>query len=184
MHSWNCDPYVIYEGHTVVGFLVAGGKDSFSELILTDASFAPKFVKAWCNVYEQNHLTITVPAIDRALNREIAAFAESYSNSNSEHVRIVNLINVLKACLSLKKKVSGISDGKIVLQIEDEAPVCAEVKNGEICVYETDEAADAKFDRLSMQQLLFAANRFQAPDCKLPVDWFPLPLFLYSSDHF
>lgn len=184
MRSWYMEPYVILDGQTVVGYLNASGKDSFGELVLTDSSFAPKFIKAWCNVYGQNKLSVSVPGYDSKLNRAIAWFAEGYSRSNCTHACIVNLKNVLKACLALKKETDKLSDGKVVLQMNDDTPVCAKVENGEISVYETDETPDASLDQLSLQQLIFASNRFMAPDIELPVDWFPLPIFLYNADHF
>lgn len=184
MRSWYFEPYVILDGHTVVGYVDASGKESFAELVLTDASFAPRFIKAWCNVYGQNKLGISVPDYDQALNREIARFAEHYSHSVSTQARIVNLKNVLKACLALKQATSSLSDGSIVLQMEDEKPVCAKVENGVIDVFETDKTPDVQLDRLSMQQLIFASNRYMAPEVSLPVDWFPLPIFLYAADHF
>lgn len=184
LRTWGAEPYVLLDGETVVGYADAQGKESVNELILTDASFAPCFVKAWFALFAPDQLTVTVPPYERALNRALAAFAESSSLSEGSHVRIVNLKNVLLACLSLKKATTGISDGKLVLQMDDETPLCVKVENGEITVTETDAKPDVALPRLSMQQFLFAFNRFSAPEANAPAGWFPLPLDMYSADHF
>lgn len=184
MRSWYADPYVVRDGTRVVGLIDANDKDSFCELVLTDADYAPRLIKAWFAAYAPSHLSVCAPSVDPALNRALAAFAEGYSAHASEQVRIVNLVNVLKACMSLKKAVYGVSDGEVTFQMDDEKPVCVRVKDGDISVFETDGNADVTLSRLDMQQFLFSGNRFSAPSIALPVDWFPLPVFLYPADHF
>ena len=97
---------------------------------------------------------------------------------------MVNLKNVLKATMALKKATSGLKDGEMVVQMDEETPLLVKVDNGEISVNETDKEPDVKLDRLSMQQFLFSYNRFTAPDMEAPAGWLPLPLHLYAADHF
>ena len=184
LRTWGAEPYVILDGARVAGYADISGKDSFSELVLQNAADAPRFIKAWYAVYAPGTTHVTVPAFDRALNRAISAFSEGYELRTSTQARIVNLKNVVNACLHLKRATEKLADGEIVLQMDDETPVRALVKNGEIEVTETDRKPDISLTRLDMQQFLFSANRFMAPDFPDPTGWFPLPLFLYGADHF
>lgn len=184
MRSWNATPYAVLRNGKAIGYCVADGKEGMSEIVLAEADDAPALVKAWFQTTGTNSLHVSVPAIDGALNRQIASFAESYSKHGFSHVRIVNLKNVVKAALTLKKALYGLPDGEIVLQMEEETPVGAFVKDGNIEVEETNQAPHVKLARLAMQQYLFGGNRFMAPPVKAPVDWFPLPLYLYPADHF
>lgn len=184
LRTWRTEPYLLLREAEVVGYMVVSGTDSVSELIISDASLVPALVKGWFAANELKRMSFTVPAIDTALNRVLATFAEGYQMANCTQARIVNLANVLRACLTLKMRTGAISDGEIILQMDDEVPVLARVKDGQLTVQETDAAPDLHLPRLEMQQLLFASNRFAAPDVACPVDWFPLPLFLYGADHF
>lgn len=184
LRTWRTEPYLLLREAEVVGYMVVSGTDSVSELIISDASLVPALVKGWFAANELKRMSFTVPAIDTALNRVLATFAEGYQMANCTQARIVNLANVLRACLTLKMRTGALSDGEIILQMDDEVPVLARVKDGLITVQETDAAPDLHLPRLEMQQLLFASNRFAAPDVTCPVDWFPLPLFLYGADHF
>ncbi len=184
LHTWRAEPYLLLRGDEVLGYMVAGGTDSVSELIVSDASCVPALIKGWFAANGLKNMSFSVPAFDTALNRVLAAFAEGYQVSNCTQARVVNLANVLRACLTLKMRTDAVSDGEIILQMDDEAPVLARVKDGQLTVQETNAAPDVCLPRLEMQQLLFASNRFAAPDAACPVDWFPLPLFLYGADHF
>lgn len=184
LRTWRTEPYLLLREAEVVGYMVVSGTDSVSELVISDASLVPALVKGWFAANELKRMSFTVPAIDAALNRVLATFAEGYQMANCTQARIVNLANVLRACLTLKMRTGALSDGEIILQMDDEVPVLARVKDGQITVQETDAAPDLHLPRLEMQQLLFASNRFAAPDVSCPVDWFPLPLFLYGADHF
>lgn len=184
LRTWRTEPYLLLREAEVVGYMVVSGTDSVSELIISDASLVPALVKGWFAANELKRMSFTVPALDTALNRVLATFAEGYQMANCTQARIVNLANVLRACLTLKMRTGALSDGEIILQMDDEAPVLARVKDGQLTVQETDSAPDLHLPRLEMQQLLFASNRFAAPDVACPVDWFPLPLFLYGADHF
>lgn len=184
LRTWRTEPYLLLREAELVGYMVVSGTDSVSELIISDASLVPALVKGWFAANELKRMSFTVPAIDTALNRVLATFAEGYQMANCTQARIVNLANVLRACLTLKMRTGALSDGEIILQMDDEAPVLARVKDGKLTVQETDAVPDLHLPRLEMQQLLFASNRFAAPDVSCPVDWFPLPLFLYGADHF
>lgn len=184
LRTWRAEPYLLLRGTEVVGYMVMSDVDSVSELIVSDTGLVPALVKGWFAANGLKRMSFSAPAIDTALNRVLAAFAEGYQMSNCTQARIVNLANVLRACLTLKKRTGALSDGEVILQMDDETPVLARVKDGQITVQETDAAPDIHLPRLEMQQLLFASNRFAAPEVACPVDWFPLPLFLYGADHF
>ncbi len=184
LRTWRAEPYLLLRGTEVVGYMVMSDVDSVSELIVSDMSLVPALIKGWFAANGLKRMSFAAPTIDTALNRVLAAFAEGYQMSNCTQARIVNLANVLRACLTLKMRTGTLSDGEITLQMDDETPVLARVKDGFLTVQEADTAPDIHLPRLEMQQLLFASNRFAAPDVACPVDWFPLPLFLYGADHF
>ena len=184
MRTWRAEPYLLLHEAEVLGYMVVSGTDSVSELVVSDVSCVPELIKGWFAANGLTNRRFSVAAFDTALNRVLAAFAEGYQVSNCTQARIVNLANVLRACLTLKMRAGALSDGEVILQMADEAPGLARAKDGQITVQETDAAPNVHLPRLEMQQLLFASNRFAAPDVSCPVDWFPLPLFLYGADHF
>ena len=184
MRTWRAEPYLLLHEAEVLGYMVVSGTDSVSELVVSDVSCVPALIKGWFAANGLKNMSFSVAAFDTALNRALAAFAEGYQVSNCTQARIVNLANVLRACLTLKMRAGALSDGEVILQMDDEAPVLARAKDGQITMQETDAAPDVHLPRLEMQQLLFASNRFAAPEVSCPVDWFPLPLFLYGADHF
>ena len=162
MRTWRAEPYLLLHEAEVLGYMVVSGTDSVSELVVSDVSCVPALIKGWFAANGLKNMSFSVAAFDTALNRVLAAFAEGYQVSNCTQARIVNLANVLRACLTLKMRAGALSDGEVILQMDDEAPVLARAKDGQITVQETD----------------------AAPDVSCPVDWFPLPLFLYGADHF
>jgi len=182
--TYEATPYIIKKDSCILGYVAAFGTESFAELVLSDPSYVKPVIKAWFAKKEPKNLGVSAASYDICLNRELASFAEGYRISAATHARIVNLKNVLDACLTLKAETTGLSDGRIVLKMDDQKAVCVEVKNSKVSVFETDEEADITLDRLSMQMYLFSANRFTVPDIENKNGWFPLPLHLYSADHF
>lgn len=181
--TWRAVPYVILDGERVIGYLTILGKH-ISEFMLADVSDAARCVKAWYAQYSPGELSIALAPFDQRLNRALAAFAEYCTIGECEQARIVNLKNVLYACLCLKRATGTLSDGCAVLGMDGETPVRARVSNGEIEVSLTHDEPDIALPRLEMQALLFACNRFMAPDIEFPAPWLPLPLYVYDSDHF
>lgn len=182
--TWYNEPYLILDGARVIGYMAMASQSSVTELILENVNDAARVFKAWFGEYPKSKLSITVPPYDEDLNRALSAFAEGYGTGRSEQARIINLVNVLNACLHLKKAAGALSDGCVTLQLEDEKPVRARVLDGNIEVAYFDGAPDIALKRHEMQAFLLSANRFQAPKVECPVDWFPLPLFMYNADHF
>lgn len=182
--SWNCTPYVVKKDGEVKGYVISSGPEGISEMTLDCPCLVKPVIKAWFERFGVRRLSVVAAAYDVVLNRELSSFAESHNLTAAFHARIVNLKNVLKATLSLKKATLGLKDGAMVIQMDEEAPLLVKVENGEISVNETDKAPDVKLDRLSMQQFLFSYNRFTAPDMEAPAGWLPLPLHLYAADHF
>lgn len=182
--TWHTEPYLILDGARVIGYMAIAGQQSVTEFVLENASDSARVVKAWFGEYPNTKLSITAAPFDESLNRALSTFAEAYSTGRCEQARIINLVNVLNACLHLKKATGALSDGCVTLQMDNEQPVRACVLNGEIKVTHTDSAPDITLNRKEMQAFLLCANRFQAPKTECPVDWFPLPLFIYNPDHF
>ncbi len=182
--SWNSTPYVVKKDGEVKGYIISGGPEGIGEMTLSCPCLVKPVIKAWFEHFGIRRLSVKCASYDVRLNRELASFAESYNLTACFHARIVNLKNVLEATMSLRKATSGLPDGEMIVQMDEETPLLVKVENGEISVNETDKAPDVKLDRLSMQQFLFSYNRFAAPDMEAPADWLPLPLHLYAADHF
>ena len=182
--SWNSTPYIVKKDGEVKGYVISGGPEGIGEMTLSCPCLVKPVIKAWFERFDIRRLSVHCAAYDAKLNRELASFSESYNLTAGFHARVVNLKNVLEATMTLKKATLGLKDGKMVVQMDDEAPLCVKVKNGEISITETESEPDVKLDRLSMQQFLFGYNRFAAPDKEAPEGWLPLPLHLYAADHF
>jgi hypothetical protein len=88
--------------------------------------------------------------------------------------------------MELKATYTDLPDGKIVLDINGKAgneKIAVSVNNGKISVEYTDDAADLTLEHIEAMNLLFAPisiKRDRLPDfVKM---WFPLPIYVYSSD--
>ena len=182
--SWKSTPYIVKKDGEVKGYVISGGPEGIGEMTLSCPCLVKPVIKAWFERFGIRRLSVSAAAYDVKLNRELASFAESHNLTAAFHARVVNLKNVLKATMALKKATSGLKDGEMIVQMDDETPLLVKVENGEISVNETDKEPDVKLDRLSMQQFLFSYNRFTAPDLEAPAGWLPLPRHLYPADHF
>jgi len=184
LSSWNCTPYIVKKDGEVKGYIVSNGPEGIGEMTLSCSCLVKPVIKAWFERFGIRRLSVVCASYDAKLNRELASFSESYNLTAGFHARVVNLKNVLEATMALKKETLGLKDGEMVLQMDEEKPLIVKVENGEISVSETDAEPAIKLDRLTMQQFLFGYNRFTSPDAKAPEGWLPLPLHLYSADHF
>jgi hypothetical protein len=184
LSSWKSVPYIVKKDGEVKGYIISGGPEGIGEMTLACPCLVKPVVKAWFEHFGIRRLSVVAAAYDVKLNRELASFAESHNLTACFHARVVNLKNVLEATMALKKAASGLKDGEMVVQMDEEAPLLVKVENGEISVTETTKEPTVSLDRLSMQQFLFSCNRFTAPEAEAPEGWLPLPLHLYSADHF
>ncbi len=182
--SWNCTSYVVKKDGEVKGYIISNGPQGIGEMTLSCPCLVKPVVKAWFERFDIRRLSVVCAAYDKRLNRELASFSESYNLTAGFHARVVNLKNVLEATMSLKKATSGLRDGEMILQMDEETPLLVKVENGEISVTETPAEPTVKLSRLDMQQFLFGYNRYTAPEAEAPAGWLPFPLHLYAADHF
>ena len=183
LESWVAAPYIILKDGEFAGYLVASeDRKGISEIKLLDTDFYARAFKAWIHSQNLDGVRISVPAFDLPLNRVLCAMAEDWNMDKEEQLYVINFPRVISALLKLQASVRPLADGRISLKI-DGSPLTIEVKDGEVSV--TEEAAD---DAVCLTFMQAQEMMFSPTACFMgysaPAGWFPLPLYMYSADHF
>ncbi len=185
LSSWHQKVYVAYENDEFVGYAVGKGND-INELLLCDEKCAREFVCALYDYLGSSSLYIKLPAFLPSYINELCRLCESYSIESSKLFSVLNYKQVVEAFLKLKATYTDLPDGSIVLGIQGRTRkenIKISVATGSISVEYTDETPYTEIDHLEAMNLLFA-NVCPARE-ELPMFakfWFPLPIYLYSSD--
>ncbi len=184
--SFNSQGWLIKQNGANAGYLIASREQNgIHEIVLEDPSLVPAVLKAWMAAYSVRNLHVSAAPYNKALNRTLAAFAEGYSIGQADYMLCLNYANTIRSWMTLKNAVEPLAEGCVRLGIEEEV-LELKVSGGTVSVQKTDAAADVSLTAAEADQLLFAYNRFYAPevDCTIPADWFPLPLHIMRADMF
>jgi predicted acetyltransferase len=184
LSSWSQKTYVGYIDNEFVGYAVV--KSGVSEMLLKDESMIQEFVCALFDHLGNSSLQISIPAFLPNYVDALIGICESYCLETSKFFSVLNYKKVVEAFMELKATYTDLPDGKIVLDINGKAgneKIAVSVNNGKISVEYTDDAADLTLEHIEAMNLLFAPisiKRDRLPDfVKM---WFPLPIYVYSSD--
>jgi len=185
LSSWKQKAAVAFDNGNFVGYCVFKGND-VNELLVTDKTIVAEFVCALYDFLGGSSMLLKLPAFLPEYINSLIGICEYYDVGPSKSFSVFNYKNVIQAFMLLKNTYTDLPNGSIVLDILGKAKrekICIDVSDGSIIVSETNAEADLKLSHLEAMNLLFA------PVCiardSLPwyaKIWFPLPIYLYSSD--
>lgn len=177
--------WLILENGKKAGYLIASNDGKgVHEIVMENSALVPAVLKAWMAFQQLRGLCVDAAPYDTALNRTLAAFAEYYSMGQDGLVHCLNYPNVIRSWMTLKNRLSPLSEGETRLKIGEET-IEIRVADGAVHTAATDAPADLSLTAEEAHYLLFSANRFIAPEVPgIPADWFPLPLFIPRAETF
>lgn len=183
--SFNSQGWLVKLNGEKAGYLNATTDNSgIHEIVLKDPALVPAVLKAWMAERDQRQIGLAVAGYDKTLNRTLSAFAEGYSISQDGYALFINHANALRFWLTLKNKVTPLSEGLVRLSIEGEG-IEIKVADGAVTVEKADLPATCNLSAYEAAELLYGFNRFYAPEVPgIPADWFPLPLYIMRADTF
>jgi predicted GNAT family N-acyltransferase len=186
--SWNNNLYFIFNNDEFAGYICsASNGDKISEIILVEPRDIDKVIIAYMKQFDLKNTSV-----DMYLHRpeefmKLRAFCENFSISSSCNIYIINYLKVIKAFMELKNTVSPLSEGLLVLRVEEKGNFKIEVKEGFVTVEETDKPHDIALPQLEASALLFSHSSFISTAFNvtnpLAKEWFPLPLFYPKLDN-
>ena len=159
---------------------------SVDELVTASPSLILPAIKRYALHMGATVLHIAAAPHDVALNRLLAPVCESDAITPCCMLRVLRPERVLDAYMRLKNSLSPLRDGQLVLGWEGLGAYRLGVEAGQIAVEATDLAPDISLPGREMHRLLFAGNRFAAPETQNePVrSWLPLPVYIPEPDSF
>ena len=185
LSSWNQKVCVGYIDDKFVGYAVYKGS-GVNELLVTDESLLPEFVSSLYDYLGSSSMQLSFPVFLPNYISALISICESYSLEPCKSFSVLNYKEVVKAFLDLKATYTNLPDGRIVLDIHGKArdeKIAISVNKGEATVDYCEDDADFELSHLEAMNLLFASvyvKRELLPD--FARIWFPLPIYLYSSD--
>ncbi|MBQ7868253.1 MAG: GNAT family N-acetyltransferase [Clostridia bacterium] len=178
-------PWTILKDGKPVGYLISNNAcDHVSELVVEDDALLLTAIKSWFVKKSPNRLHVKAAPHDVALNRTLSSFAESYSIGQDSMMLLINPERVIRAYMKLKNSYEPLADGTLCLKLGDHPTLELKVENGEVSVCPTDKEAQLALTMEEGIHLLFAFNRFYAPQAQTPAGWFPLPMSVATADTF
>lgn len=185
LSSWQQKAVAAFENGAFIGYAVL--KDgNVSEMLLQDDSNIAEFVCALYDFVGASTMQIKLPPFLTGYIEQLYRLCESYDTEPCKSFSVLNYKETVLAFMRLKSIYTNMPDGAFVLDVEGRArreKIKISVYGGAVSVEYTDEAADISLSHLEAMNLLFASVCPMRE--KLPVFakiWFPLPLYLYSSD--
>ncbi len=184
--SWRNKITAFFIDGEFVGYTIYNG-NSLKELSLTDESL---FIDIIRNFMEKNNLWdlhIEIPLCFPNRIAQMYPIAESWHPDNGEMYTIFNFKRVVGAFMKLKSTYTTLADGELNVLIHGIAKdenIKISVKNNEVTLTDFSGNPDIELEHKRAVSFFFG---IYSPDlCDLPANiksWFPLPLYLYSSDH-
>ena len=185
LSSWHQKAYVAFIGSEFLGYAVVKNND-VTEFLVNDETQLREFISALFDHLGTSSIHVYVPAFLPAYVDALIGICEGYSLDTNKFFSVLNYKKVVTAFMELKSTYTDLPDGSIDLDIEGRArheriKVC--VCSGTISVEYTEEDPGLVLSHLEAMNLIFAplsVKRIQLPDfAKI---WFPLPIYVYSSD--
>jgi len=185
--SWKQNVHIAMIDGKFAGYVVQKDGDVSEFLIETNYfSHIREFVRDLYKYLGCSTLTLRIPAHLNTYIEQIQDIAEGMEIGSSKSYSVLNYRAVTEAFLLLKSTYTRLPDGKLILDIDGRAgreKIKITVNNGAPKVEYTDEKPDYSFGHIDAMNMIFTpfcAQRNHMPDfVRL---WFPLPIFIYSSD--
>ena len=170
-----------------VGYLcVSGDGLAVDELVTASPSLILPTVKRYAQQQKAPVLHIAAAPHDVALNRLLAPICESDAITPCCMLRVLRPERVLDAYMRLRNSLVPMESGQLVLGWEGLGAYRLSVEAGETAVEATNLPPDISLPGRAMHSLLFAGNRYAAPETQnaLVRSWLPLPVYIPVPDRF
>lgn len=187
LRSYGHRAVTVERGGEPVGYLcVSGDGLAVDELVTASPSLILPAVKRYALHTGAPVLHIAAAPHDVALNRQLAPICESDAITPCCMLRVLRPERVLDAYMRLRNSLSPLQGGQLVLGWEGLGAYRLCVEAGQIAVEATDLPPDIALTGRDMHRLLFAGNRFAAPQTgnDLARSWLPLPVYIPEPDSF
>lgn len=183
--SWHQKAYVATLNGDFFGYAVLKNGD-VSEFLLTDESKIPEFIAALYDHIGASSMRVSVPAYLPAYVDALIGICEGYSLECSKFFSVLNYKKVVGAFMNLKATYTNMPEGSIVIDVDGKAGrerLKISVTNGVPSVEYTEEEPDLALSHLDAMNLLFAPVSVKRDKLQnFAKIWFPLPIYIYSSD--
>lgn len=185
--SWNNKVLFVYKSDEFMGYMCTSQNgESISEILLINPEEIDKVIVSYMRGFSLKNTSVVLYMHRAKEFMKLASFCEEYSINNSANIYVINYLKVIKAFMDLKNRLSPLSEGVLVIEVEENGRYKLEVKNGVVSVEETDMPYDLALSHLEASSLLFSHSSFVGLACAenpLMKSWFPLPLFYPSLDN-
>lgn len=185
LSSWKQKTWAAFRNGSFCGYCISS-EETVVEINLEDQESIREFVAAFYDFLGRGKLLLKIPPFERVFIEKLVSFCEFYDIEPSKSFSVLNYKAVISAFMSLKTKYVTLPDGELILRIHGRGGlenIEISVHNGKITVIDTDKEPFYDLEHLDTMNLIFAPisiKRDGLPDfAKI---WFPLPIFLYSTD--
>ncbi len=184
--TWKNKIYSCYMNHNWIGYFIYSKKhQAITEIELSDISLLNVVISNFLTWLDQDTINIELPLYDEK-NGILAKNAKYVSKRTVELFQILSYERVLSVLLQGQIKLRKLIDGQLTVQVEDSSPFTCIVADDQVKILKnTNIPIDIHLTKKEAH-LLFLGDY---PYDKLPLkireicrDWFPLPLFISSSD--
>ena len=185
LSSWKQRVFVGMLDGRFIGYAVENSS-AVNELLLTDTALLRNFVVALYDHLGTRGLQIKVPVFLPEYVEPLYTLCETYSVELCKSFSVLNYLEVISAFMKLKATYSKLPDGDLVLDIDGRGGherILISVKDGVPSASYTENDPDVILEHLDAMNLIFAEvcpSRAKLP--QFAQFWFPLPIYLYSSD--
>jgi predicted acetyltransferase len=186
--SWNSRILFIYKKNEFTGYIsTSDNYENIREILLTNPDEIDKVIVSYMKNFSLKKTSVVCCLHRPNEFMRLSRLCENHSINSSANIYIINYKNVIKAFMNLKNTFYPLSEGTLILNIEEKGRYQIEVKDGTVNVKETDIPYDISLSHLEASALLFAHSSFvnSAYNFTNPLvkSWFPLPLFYPELDN-
>lgn len=186
--SWDNGVLFIYNKSEFAGYMcVSSNYEKIDEILLRNPGEIDKVIISYMRYFKLKSVQMCMYWHRTEEFMKLSRFCENYSINDSCNIYVINYRRVIETFMNLKHRFSPLSEGVLVLNVEENGRYKIEVKDGVVKVEETDIPYHLSVSHLNASSLLFSHSSFINPayNCvnTLAKDWFPLPLFFPGLDN-
>ena len=188
LKSWKSRVFFLYINGNFAGYVSAlENCEKILEIYMLQEDRIDEAAVTYMKQFHLNNIKVVLPVHRTTAFRKLSSFCENYSISSSANIYIINYINVVKAFLELKKSVTPLEEGTLIVDIKEKCRFQIKVKGEKITVGKTDRPFDISLSHLEAGALLFSHSGFIDSTLhhsySVTKSWFPLPLFYPELDN-
>lgn len=185
LSSWKQKIIAAYVNGKLEGYCVFKD-DTVSEIHLLNEDRIADFSAALYDFIGKDRLSFKIPPFKRVFIEKMLKICEFYDAEPYKSFSVLNFKTVIEAFMELKATYSALPDGELLLRIKGRAGeenLSVKVVQGSVSVSDSDKIPDLTLEHIDAMNLLFASVNVKRDILPFFARiWFPLPIFLYSSD--